>query len=66
MVKEKLTWFDSKGQEFYFDYKITKNRYESHTKEELQDLLLMAQRREEEGLSMTETIIKIENALEKK
>ncbi len=42
------------------------DRYESHTKEELENLLLRAQRLEEEGISMTETIIKVEKVLETK
>ncbi len=47
-------------------YKEESNRYEDCSKEELIDLLLRAQRLEEEGVSMTSTIIKVEEALEKK
>ena len=42
------------------------NRYEDCTKEELTSLLQSAQRLEDEGLSLTKTIIKIESALEDK
>jgi len=31
-VKEKLTWFDNNGQEFYFDYKIGKPMKEKDAK----------------------------------
>lgn len=46
--------------------KREENPYEGCTKEELQNLLLQAQRLEEEGIGMTETIVNIEEVLEPK
>ena len=42
------------------------NNYENCTKEELENLLQQAQRLEQEGIPMTETIIKVEKVLEPK
>ena len=48
-MKEKLTWFDNNGQEFYFDYPIMTERiiYQSRTKEEVINKMMANQRLEE-------------------
>ena len=75
MSKERyrVTIISSEGEKEYWsetpipEIVEEQNRYLDCTKEELIDLLLRAQRLEEnDGISMTETIIKVEKVLESK
>ena len=71
--KHKFTIIGPEGKKEYWSEQPIpeiveeQNRYKDCTREELENLLLMAQRLEEnDGISMTETIIKVEEVLEEK
>ena len=71
--KHKFTIIGPEGEKEYWSEQPIpeiveeQNRYEGCTEEELENLLLRAQRLEEnDGISMTETIIKVEKVLMEK
>ena len=63
MAKEKLTWFDSKGQEYYFDYPIMKERdakaIENCSFEQLLVMDELLYFEEARGMDVTETREKV-------